>query len=73
MAIVKADGGLTFYDGGVSILDSAGNLVARGLDCARYSDFIGERVEPWSYLTVYVLQNPRDIRRAFIGLDHWPA
>jgi len=50
MAIVKADGGLTFYDGGVSILDSAGNMVARGLEPSRYADYVGEKVEPWSYL-----------------------
>src|SRR5437870_5055487 len=39
MAIVKADGGLTFYDGGISILDSSGNIVARGLDPSRYFDY----------------------------------
>jgi NAD-reducing hydrogenase large subunit len=50
MAIVKGDGGLTFYDGTISILDSAGNIVAQGLDPTDYPEYIGERVEPWSYL-----------------------
>jgi NAD-reducing hydrogenase large subunit len=50
MAIVKPDGGLTFYDGGVRIVDAAGNLVTAGLEPARYSDYIGEKVEAWSYL-----------------------
>ncbi len=50
MAIVKPDGGLTFYDGGVRIVDAAGNIVTPGLDPARYADYIGEKVESWSYL-----------------------
>jgi NAD-reducing hydrogenase large subunit len=50
MAIVKPDGGLTFYDGGVTIVDAAGHLVASALDPARYPEYIGEKVEPWSYL-----------------------
>jgi len=50
MAIVKSNGGLTFYDGGVTIVDASGDVVASALDPARYSDYIGEKVEPWSYL-----------------------
>jgi NAD-reducing hydrogenase large subunit len=50
MAIVKSNGGLTFYDGGVTIVDASGDVVASALDPARYFDYIGEKVEPWSYL-----------------------
>ena len=50
LGIVKKDGGLTFYDGGIRIVNSAGNVVAGGLDPANYPDFIGEKVEPWTYL-----------------------
>jgi NAD-reducing hydrogenase large subunit len=50
MGIVKGDGGLTFYDGGIRIVSASGDVVANGLDPARYMDFIGEKVEPWSYL-----------------------
>jgi NAD-reducing hydrogenase large subunit len=50
MGIVKADGGLTFYDGGIRIVNASGDVIANGLDPARYSDYIGEKVEPWSYL-----------------------
>ena len=50
MAIVKEGGGLTFYDGNVSIVDSNADAVATGLDPARYPEYIGEKVEPWSYL-----------------------
>ena len=50
MAMVKPDGGLTFYDGTVTIMDGAGEIVASGLDPARYPEYIGEKVETWSYL-----------------------
>ncbi len=50
MGIVKGDGGLTFYDGKIRIVDASGNVAADGLDPACYADFIGEKVEPWSYL-----------------------
>lgn len=50
MGIVKKDGGLTFYDGDVRFVDALGQTVADGLDPARYSEYLGEKVEPWSYL-----------------------
>jgi NAD-reducing hydrogenase large subunit len=50
MGTVKEDGGLTFYDGKLRFVDSSGQVVADGLDPKRYFDFLGEKVEPWSYL-----------------------
>jgi NAD-reducing hydrogenase large subunit len=51
MAIVKGDGaGLTFYDGNIRIVDASGKVIEEGLSPARYSDYVGEKVEPWSYL-----------------------
>lgn len=50
MAIVKPDGGLTFYDGKVRIGDAAGKLVAPALEPSHYFEYIGEKVESWSYL-----------------------
>jgi NAD-reducing hydrogenase large subunit len=50
MGIVKEDNGLTFYDGKLRIVDASGSVVADDLDATRYSDYIGEKVEPWSYL-----------------------
>ena len=50
MAIVKENGGLTFYDGKIRIVDASGNVVASALEPARYPEYIGEKVEPWSYL-----------------------
>jgi len=50
MGIVKADGGLTFYDGKLRIVAASDAVVADGLDPARYFEFLGEKVESWSYL-----------------------
>ena len=50
MGIVKEDGGLTFYDGKIRMVDASGKIVADGLDPTRYFDYIGEKVESWSYL-----------------------
>jgi NAD-reducing hydrogenase large subunit len=50
MGIVKKDNGLTFYDGTLRIVDASGDVVAEDLDPTQYGDYIGEKVEPWSYL-----------------------
>ncbi len=50
MGIVKKDNGLTFYDGKLRIVDASGHVVADDLDPTQYFDYIGEKVEPWSYL-----------------------
>jgi NAD-reducing hydrogenase large subunit len=50
MGTVKDDGGLTFYDGALRLVDASGGIVANGLDPRRYLEFLGEKVEPWSYL-----------------------
>ena len=50
MGIVKKNNGLTFYDGKLRIVDAAGQVVAEGLDPADYSEYIGEKPEPWTYL-----------------------
>jgi len=50
LGMVKDDGGVTFYDGKLRISDAGGEIAAEGLDPARYFDYLGEKVEPWSYL-----------------------
>lgn len=50
MSIVKKDGGLTFYDGELCFVDEIGQTVARQLDPSRYPEYLGEKVESWSYL-----------------------
>lgn len=50
MGTIKEDGGLTFYDGKIRFVDATGQVIADGLDPKRYFDFLGEKVESWSYL-----------------------
>lgn len=50
MGLVTPAGLWEHYEGALRIIDSAGNIINDGLDPNRYQDFIGEAVEPWSYL-----------------------
>jgi NAD-reducing hydrogenase large subunit len=50
MGMVKPDGGLTFYDGHLRVADESRKIVADNLDPRNYSDYIGEKVESWTYL-----------------------
>lgn len=50
MGLVTADGGLEHYDGKIRIVDSEGRVVADQLDSEKYFEYIGEAVEPWSYM-----------------------
>jgi NAD-reducing hydrogenase large subunit len=50
MGTVKQDGSIAFYDGKIRFSDASGNLVADGLDATRYEEYLGEKVESWSYL-----------------------
>jgi NAD-reducing hydrogenase large subunit len=50
MGLVTADGGLEHYDGTLTIIDKNGKVVAQCVDPTTYRDFIGEAVEPWSFM-----------------------
>lgn len=50
LGLAGPDGGLEFYDGRVAVIDGAGATVASQLDPGEYQAFIGEAVEPWTYL-----------------------
>ncbi len=50
MGLVSPDGGWEHYDGRLRFVDGGGRIVADHLDPARFEDFIGEAVEPDSYL-----------------------
>jgi NAD-reducing hydrogenase large subunit len=41
---------LEHYDGRLRFVDQSGNIVVDQIDPAQYQDYIGEAVEPWSYL-----------------------
>ena len=50
MGLVTSDGGLEHYDGTLTIMDNDGAVAARCVDPTKYSDFIGEAVEPYSFM-----------------------
>jgi NAD-reducing hydrogenase large subunit len=50
LGLVTERGGLEHYDGKIRIVDAEGKIVADQLDPAAYHEYIGEAVEPWSYM-----------------------
>lgn len=50
MGLVGEDGTWEHYDGHLRMVDSGGNILADRLDPQRYSEFLGEVVQPDSYL-----------------------
>jgi NAD-reducing hydrogenase large subunit len=50
MGLVGPSGEWEHYDGKLRFTDSQGNIVADGLSEDDYHQFLGEAVEPWSYL-----------------------
>ena len=50
MGMVRPDGAWETYRGNLRIVDQNGRIVADQLDPTRYDEYIGEAVEPWSYL-----------------------
>lgn len=50
MGLVTTDGGLEHYDGKIRIVDPDGRIVADQLEPSKYSEYIGEAVEDWSYM-----------------------
>lgn len=50
MGLVGPDGQLEHYDGALRVCDARGAVVVDIRDPRRYGEYIGEHVEPWSYL-----------------------
>ncbi len=50
MGLVTPNGDWEHYDGHLRFTDSNGDIVADGLSEDDYQSFLGEAVEPWSYL-----------------------
>lgn len=50
MGLVDEHGNVDHYDGRLRVMDSDGQLVADRIDPRAYQDYLGEAVEPWSYL-----------------------
>lgn len=50
MGLVTPRGELEHYDGLIRVVDERGRIAADQLDPKRYYEYIGEAVEPWSYM-----------------------
>jgi len=50
MGLVNADDQLEIYDGVIRLMDGDRNIIADGLKAEQYDDYIGEAVEPHTYL-----------------------
>ena len=50
MGLVDPDGTVNHYDGLLRVVDADGAVLAKDVDPRTYQDYLGEAVEPWSYL-----------------------
>ena len=50
MGLVHDDGNVAYSDGALRVVDAEGHRLADDIDPRPYWDYIGEAVEPWSYL-----------------------
>ncbi|HUB71080.1 MAG TPA: Ni/Fe hydrogenase subunit alpha [Acidimicrobiales bacterium] len=50
MGLVHETGNVAYSDGGLRVVDGRGAHLLDGVDPRPYWDFLGEAVEPWSYL-----------------------
>jgi NAD-reducing hydrogenase large subunit len=50
LGLVSKDGLLEHYDGFIRVVGPKGEIVADKLDPRKYFEYIGEAVEPWSYM-----------------------
>lgn len=50
LGLVAPDGSWEHYGGNLRFVDSDGNVIADHIDPTQYREYIGEAVEPWSYL-----------------------
>ncbi|MDR2699564.1 MAG: Ni/Fe hydrogenase subunit alpha [Nitrososphaerota archaeon] len=50
MGLVNSDGGLEHYDGKLRIMDKDGNVAAECTDPLRYQEYVGEAVEPYTFM-----------------------
>lgn len=50
LCLVREDGALDLYDGGLRAIDAQGRTIFDHVDPQRYLEFIAEEVKPWSYM-----------------------
>ncbi len=50
LSLIREDGAMDLYDGGIRMIDSQGNKVIDHFDYQNYTDIIAEEVKDWSYM-----------------------
>ena len=50
LSLVRADGALDLYHGGLRVRDAAGKIIVDGASDQSYLDLIEEEVKPWTYM-----------------------
>jgi len=50
LALVRDDGALDLYDGGLRAVDAGGEIIFDHVDTQKYLDVLGEEVRDWSYM-----------------------
>jgi NAD-reducing hydrogenase large subunit len=50
LSLVRADGAMDLYHGGLRAIDSSGNKIFDHVDYQKYLDFFAEEVRDWSYM-----------------------
>ena len=50
MSLVRSDGALDLYDGGLRVRDAQGRIQVDGFEDQRYRELIDEAVKPWTYM-----------------------
>ncbi len=50
LSLIREDGAMDLYDGGIRMIDSQGNKVIDHFNYQNYSDIIAEEVRDWSYM-----------------------
>jgi len=50
MGLVQPDGALELYDGNIRFCNAKGEIIHDQIPPSKYLDYVGEAVEPWSYM-----------------------
>ena len=57
LSLIREDGAMDLYDGGIRMIDSEGNKVIDHFNYQNYTDIIAEEVKDWSYMKFPFLKN----------------
>ncbi len=50
LSLIRSDGAMDLYDGGLRAIDASGNKIFDHVDNREYTEYIAEEVRPWSYM-----------------------